>query len=294
MTTINDLMNQLDGADPDLVNRIAWREGSLPVRLAMLGLASRRKHVSSLWWGYPPGVFIGYKWNGPAMQDLVLALAAHIRGLGYTAFLDVENLDENADAYFRIPQFITSIQDCQFYITLLTGLSADMITARTGRTTWIFDEFQHAVRLVNGGRLIMVPVLLEETGMADLFSRAQVIDLTAAPRDFSLLHGVLTPDPVTLSEAGVTELTATVEQFDRLFLGEQWDASETVLGAASHLAHTFDHAFRRMLHAIYTANQAALDVVLAELNATYGTQIVHHLYKGYCARHGIPDRTAAS
>jgi hypothetical protein len=127
--SIEELMAQLDGADPETVNRIAWEKGSLPVRLAMLGLASIRRGISPLWWGYPPGVFISYKWNGPPMRDFVLELAKYIRGLGYRAFLDVENLDENADAYFQIPQFITSMQDCTFYLLLLTELSADLITA---------------------------------------------------------------------------------------------------------------------------------------------------------------------
>ena len=98
MKSINDLMIELDGADPATVNRIAWKEGSLPVRLAMLELASSRKDQSPLWWGYPPGVFIGYKWNGKPMHDFVVGLAEHVRGLGYRAFLDVENLDEELSA----------------------------------------------------------------------------------------------------------------------------------------------------------------------------------------------------
>lgn len=97
------------------------------------------------------------------MRDLVADFANHIRQLGYRAFLDVENLDENADAYFQIPQFITSLQDCIFYVLLLTKLSADLMTGRKGKTTWIHDEYQHAVRPVNSGRLILVPVLLEPT-----------------------------------------------------------------------------------------------------------------------------------
>jgi len=290
MKSIEDLMIELDGADPATVNRIAWREGSLPVRLAMLGLASSRKEESPLWWGYPPGVFIGYKWNGKPMHDFVVGLAEHVRGLGYRAFLDVENLDEDADAYFRIPAFITSLQDSAFYVLLLTELSADMFTARTGKTTWVFDEYQHAVRLVNSGRLLIVPVLLEPKGMTDVFTSEQVIDLTATPRDFGKLNDILTSDPLTLSEAEIKELSATVAQFDTLFLGQQWDASDNVLRNSLPLAHTFDHAFRRMLHSIYTADQTNLDAVLRRLHSTYGSQIVYHVYKGYCARHGIPSR----
>lgn len=288
--TIEELMIELDGADPGTVNRIAWKEGSLPVRLAMLGLASSRKHESPLWWGYPPGVFIGYKWSGKPMQDLVVGFAEHVRGLGYRAFLDVENLDEDADAYFRIPEFITSLQDCTFYVLLLTELSADMLTARKGKTTWIFDEYQHAVRLVNSGRLIIVPALLELKGMTDAFTPKQVIDLTATPRDFGKLNDILAPHPIDLSEAEIKELSATVAQFDKLFLDEQWDASDNLLRGSPYLEHTFDHGFRRMLHSIYTANQTNLDAVMSRLHSTYGSQIVYHIYQGYCTRHGIPNR----
>lgn len=290
MKSIQDLMIELAGADPETVNRIAWKEGSLPVRLAMLGLASSRKEESPLWWGYPPGVFIGYKWSGKAMHGLVTGLAAHIRGLGYQAYLDVENLDEDADAYHRIPQFITSLQDCEFYLLLLTELSADMLSARSGKTTWIFDEYQHAVRLVNSGRLLIVPVLLESKGMTDAFTPGQVIDLTVSPRDFGKLDDILAPDPIRLSEAEMQALSATVAQFDKLFLNQQWDASDDVLQGSPHLAHTFDHQFRRMLHSIYTANQKNLDAVIGQLHSVYGQQIVYHIYKGYCARHGIPNR----
>jgi hypothetical protein len=291
MTTIADLMKQLDGADRETVNRIAWEQGSLPVRLAMLGLASVRKGQGPLWWGYPPGVFVGYKWQGAWIRDLAGDLAEHIRRLGYRAFLDVENLDEDADAYFQIPQFITSLQDCTFYVVLLTELSADLMTGRKGKTTWIHDEFQHAVRLTNGGRLIIVPVLLEPKGTTDFFTLDNVIDLTKDQRAFGALDDILRPRPLALDAGRTNELSATVAEFDTRFRGEQWNESGDLLRrAAPHLGETFDHQFRRMLHAMYTADQAGLDVVLAQLHAVYGRQIVWHLYKGYCAQHGIPNR----
>lgn len=291
MKTIQDLMIELDGADPETVKRIAWKEGSLPVRLAMLGLASIHKGESSLWWGYPPGVFIGYKWNGQPMHDLVVSFAEHVRGLGYRAFLDLENLDEDADAYFRIPEFITSLQNCQFYVLLLTELSGDMLTARKHKTTWIFDEYQHAARLMNSGRLFIIPVLLEPKGRTDMFGPEEVIDLTANPKDFGKLQDVLTPHPIKLSDAEIKELSTTVAEFDRLFLAEQWEASDNLLRGSPNLKHTFDHGFRRMLHSIYTANQTNLDAILSQLHSVYGSQIVHHIYKGYCERHHIPNRS---
>ena len=188
METIEELMVHLDGATPETVHKMAREKGSLAVRLAMLGLAAVRKAQSPLWWGYPPGIFIGYKWNGKPMQDLVAGLAEHIRGLGYRAYLDIENLDQGADAYFQIPQFIVSLQECSFYVLLLTELSGDMISARKNKTSWIFDEHQHAIRLVNSGRLFIVPVLVEPDGAIDAYRMDQMIDLTATPGDSQSLR----------------------------------------------------------------------------------------------------------
>lgn len=289
MESIKNLMIELDGADPETVNRIAWEKGSLPVRLAMLGLASIRKSNRPLWWGYPPGVFISYKWDGVPIRDLVADLAKHVRELGYRAFLDIENLDEDADAFFQIPQFITSIQDCTFYILLLTELSADLMTGRKGKTTWIHDEFQHAVRLSNSGRLIIVPVLLELKGTTHYFSLKNVIDLTGNQREFGALHDILTPDPIALNQTETEELATTVAEFDSAFLNERWEESEGMLRRTQHLGYTFDYQFRRMLHSMYTGDRPGLEAALAQLHAIYGEQIVSHLYKGYCTKHGIPN-----
>ncbi len=290
MDLIEDLMIQLAGADAETVNRIAWEKGSLPVRLAMLGLASIRKGESPLWWGYPPGVFIAYKWDGAPMHDLVVNLDEYVRKLGYSTFLDIENLDEDADAYFQIPQFITSLHDCNFYILLLTEQSADFMTGRKGKTTWIFDEYQHAIRLANAGRLTIVPVLLEPKGVTDFYTLENTIDLTGNQRAFGALDDVLAPNPITLNEGETEELETTVGQFDGKFLKEQWQESAEILQRTQHLGHTFDHQFRCMLHAIYTANQPGLDAAFAGLHPIYGDQMVYHLYQGYCTEHGIPNQ----
>ena len=285
-----ELMVELDGADPETVNRIAWERGSLPVRLAMLGLAAARKGTSPLWWGYPPGVFIGYKWDGERMRELTAALARHVRGLGYRPFLDAENLDADADAYFQIPQFITSLQECSFYVLLLTELSADMLTARKNKTTWIYDEFQHATRLADSGRLLIVPVLLEPEGLTDFFTRDRVLDLTADPHDFGKLEDMLAPDPAALTGAETDELRAAVARFDATFLGSRWDEADEVLRDAERFGHTFDHQFRRMLHALYTADGEGFGAAHERLLSVYGKNILGHVYRGYCRQHGIPVR----
>ena len=95
---ISDLMAELENADAEVVERTASGERLTPVRLAMLGLAVIRKGRSPLWHGYPPGVFISYKWADQALTQLVGDLAEHLRQLGYRPFLDRENVDADADA----------------------------------------------------------------------------------------------------------------------------------------------------------------------------------------------------
>lgn len=294
MESIEELMVELAGADPETVNRIAWEKGSLPVRLAMLGLAAVKKGVNPLWWGYPPGVFISYKWDGVHMHDLTKDLAGYVRALGYKAFLDVENLDEDADAYFQIPQYIDSLHESNIYILLLTELGADLMTGRKGKTSWIHDEYQHAVRLTNTGRLILVPVLLEPNGLTDYFTFDNVIDLTNNQRAFEALDNILRPDPIVLTDGEVEELTKTVALFDETFLNQRWDESGKLLQHSQHLAHTFDHQFRGMLHAIYTADQVGFDSALDQLYPIYGERLVYHIYQGYCQEHNIPNRMTAS
>lgn len=290
MEDIRSLMLELDGADAETVERIAMERGSLPVRLAMLGLASVRRGEDPLWWGYPPGVFISYKREGEAMRGLVTSVADHVRSLGYRPFLDVEHLDDEADAYFQIPTFITSLQECTFYLLLLNRASLRLIYAGGGKTTWIHDEFQHALRLVKAGRLIMVPILLEPEGMPGFFDATQVIDLTAEPRDLAALNAILTPSPLALPADETTRLTNVVAEFDRLFLAADWDASIRVLRTAAALDTTFDHRFRQMLHALYTADEDRFVDTFDGLAAEFGQSIVLHLYRGYCAAHGIPTR----
>jgi hypothetical protein len=260
----------------------------------MLGLAAIRKATSPLWFGYPPGVFVSYKRSGQTTRELVTALAGHIRGLGYRAFLDVENLDDDADPYFKVPAFIASLQECTFYVLLLTEMTADLMTGRRGKTSWIHDESQHAFRLANAGRLVVVPVLLEPGGATDFFTTANSIDLTANNRDFTRLEGILTPAPLSLSAGQLSALEAAMLQFDARFTHEDWAAARAVLHASSDFATTFDHQLRQMLLAMYTADQTGLARALAALHPLYGEQLVHHLYAGYCAEHGIPNRAVVS
>jgi hypothetical protein len=115
----------------------------------------------------------------------------------------------------------------------------------------------------------------------------------ADQRDYRRIESILPPDPVSLTERDTEQLSLAVQEFDGVFLREEWAEANDFLVRHAHLGAAFDHQFRCMLHAIYTADKEALDSVLPRLHATYGEQVVFHLYSGYCKEHGIPNRASA-
>lgn len=287
---IKELMIKLENADKETVNKIAWEYGSLPVRLAMLGLASVRKGQSPLWWGYPPGVFISYKWGGDEITDFVRSLSSHLKSNGYETFLDVEKVAPDADAYFQIPEFVSSLQYCQFCILILTEASADMLFARNNKTTWIFDEYQHAVRLTNLGQLFIVPILLEEKGLGRNFTMDTVIDFTDQKIDFNKLNDLFVPDPFKLPSVDVDTLSSICNSFDRTFLSSNWQGASQILNQNQKFKDSFDFQLRQMLLALYTANEKDFLHYYHKMTSIYGDEILLHIYNGYCKQHEIPPR----
>lgn len=290
MDDIQRLMVELDGADAETVHRLAWERGSLPVRLAMLGLAAVGMGERPLWWGYPPAVFIGYKWDGGEMARRVEALADYVRSRGYRACLDREHLAADAGAYGDIPGYIARLLECQFYVLLLTARGADLVDARGNKTSWLHEELQLAIRRANTGRLALVPVLLEPDGMVDALRGAPYLDLTTDPRGFTALDGVLTLHPLALDAGRTAVLGESMAAFDSSFLSSQWEAAADHLEQASAYTDTFDHGLRRMLLALYTADGPAFERAFDRLCSDHGRNVTLHVYRGYCARHGIPVR----
>ena len=292
MLTLDELMIELFDATPEQIQAALREHGSVAVRLAMLGVASSKRESSPFYYGYPPGVFISYKWDGEPMRQYVKALASHIRGRGYKVFLDVEEMDEDADNYTLVPQFITSVQECVYYVLLLTEKCAENITARKRPPSWIFDEYQHALRLVNAGKLLILPLLLEEGGTTDFFTRERVIDISKDRHDYTKLDDLLPPNPQSLSEEEKGLLKRCLQEFDGTFVQEKFAEALAVLLNYRQFSETFDQQFRLMLYAIYTANQGLLDGVMNRLRERLPDNVVSHFYSGYCEQHGIPNRLA--
>src|ERR1700753_3323981 len=88
------LEDLVDSRDEEAVASAVIQYGNLRLRRAALASAIRDRQLRPRIRGYPPKVFIGYRWQGDDHRQWVAKLAAHLRELGYRVFLDIEHLVE--------------------------------------------------------------------------------------------------------------------------------------------------------------------------------------------------------
>ncbi|GAA0878352.1 hypothetical protein GCM10009119_13200 [Algoriphagus jejuensis] len=174
MANFDEIRKKLEGNELNrgYISEMIQQYDSLSVKIALLANASLKKLFNPYWIGCPPGIFLSYKWNGVGSRDYVQKLYDYLTALGYHVFFDRNELSEDADTYSEVPEFIANVTNCQYYL-----LTADYITARSGKTSWIYDEYQQAIALVNRGRICLVPVLVEEGGTTDFFTKENTIIL---------------------------------------------------------------------------------------------------------------------
>jgi len=201
MVNYDKIRKKLEGREFDrcYISEMVKQYGNLSVKIALLANASIKKLFNPYWIGCPPGIFLSYKWNGPASKDYVQQLHDYLVGLGYHVFFDRNELSEDADTYTDVPAFISNVANYQYYLLVLTEKTADYITARKGKTSWIFDEYQQAVALVNQGRMCLVPVLVEAGETTAFFTNENTINLVNDIYNFKKLDDLFTPISFNIS-----------------------------------------------------------------------------------------------
>jgi hypothetical protein len=120
--------------------------------------------------GYPPKVFISYRWESDELRSWVARLGRHIEQRGFPVFLDqdVEVLRENDPV--EIGRFVSVIVDCQIIVCVFTPQYAAGLSPRL----WLFEERQLMNLLARRGvrivRLIKEGPPPEETMPTDVLS----------------------------------------------------------------------------------------------------------------------------
>ncbi len=258
MFSYEEIRKKLEGRESDrsYISEMIKLYGSLSVKIALLANASLKKLFNPYWVGCPPGVFLSYKWNGPDSRDYVQEIHDYLSALGYFVFFDRNELPEDADTYTEVPEFISNVANCQYYLLVLTEKTADYITARTGKTSWIFDEYQQAISLVNKGRMCLVPVLVEDGGVTDFFTKKNTISLVENRYDFKKLEDVFYPVRFNLSTEHRAILTDVLDSFDVLLTQGRWEEARDLFEQAIYFKNFPDYQFRLLLYSLHIGDFA--------------------------------------
>jgi hypothetical protein len=289
MITIEEIIGELEGkeTDKEMINGCLKKYGPKPVRVALLGIASQKRIYNPYWIGCPPTVFLSYKWNGPASKDYVQRIHDYLVNLGYKVHFDKNELKEDADAYTEVPAFISHVADCQYYVLVLTEKAADNITARNHRETWIFDEYQEAVTIVNKGRMFLVPLLIEEKGATDFFTKDNTICLVNDVYNFKKLDAVFYPVHFNIDEATKSIFADVLDAFDVLLVQLKWNEAWDFFEKAVTFKNFPDYQFRVLIYAICTLNEALASQAFNYCSDFTGNTQLVTLLNGYATLYDL-------
>lgn len=258
IVTNQELVEKLRGMETDrskIVGAVK-QYGNLPVKIALLALATEKRIYSPYWIGCPPGVFLSYKWNGPQSKVYVEKVHDYLSSLGYKVYFDHNELDETADTYTEVPAYISHVGDCQYYVLILTKKTADYITARNNVTSWLFDEYQQAVKLVDLGRLRLVPLLIEEEGRFGIYNDL-AINMVDDIYNFKKLDDVFQSINFKINEEQKQVLTDFLNACDVLFYKKRWKEAKDFFEEYILFKNFPDYQFKLLIFSICTGNQQA-------------------------------------
>lgn len=291
MISFDEIRKKLEGRESDraYISGMIREYGNLAVKIALLSNASLKKLFNPYWIGCPPGIFLSYKWNGPDSRDYVQGIHDYLSALGYYVFFDRNELPEDADTYTEVPEFIANVANSQYYLLVLTEKTADYITARTGKTSWIFDEYQQAISLVNQGRMCVVPVLVEEGGVTDFFTKENTINLVKDRYDFKKLEAVFYPVHFNIIVEHKAILTDVLNSFDVLLTQRRWQEAKSLFEKAIYFKNFPDYQFRLLVYSLCRGDFMVANESFGECEHFTGPNQLPRLLTCYAGIYQLPE-----
>jgi hypothetical protein len=139
--TVEELRVLLKDANIDTVRKYINIYGVLTVQIALLQNAMMEKLALPNIKGYPPQVFISYRWENEAHKLWVLKLARFLERSGFHVHFDQNDLDAKAGLQ-EVPAFVSSIAAAQYALVINSPGYIDRVTARKNQTSWCMTSIK--------------------------------------------------------------------------------------------------------------------------------------------------------
>ncbi|GIF20152.1 tetratricopeptide (TPR) repeat protein/rubredoxin [Actinoplanes tereljensis] len=233
--TLDDLVGTAPRPRPR-IEAAAKRAGSLRLRRAALWSAVRELQDRPRTAGYPPRIFVSYRWEDEAVQQWCRRLTAHLRDRGYEVLLDLENLEEDlGPAGVNIAGYVARLVDVQAVLRIITRPYVDGLARE-----WLLAEDQLMKLMAETGCAIGHVLLRDGTEPPD-WGRHGTVDLRDAPEDFTRLDAILAPyRGLALPAAAEEDLVELLIRSRDLLAAERPAEVAGLLARRPDLAGTFE------------------------------------------------------
>lgn len=159
-TVLEDVFSG-DPDDSHAVEDTIRRVGNLGLARAALNSAVRDRASCPKIHGYPPTIFISYRWEDAEMKEWTWQLARHLERRGYRIYLDQDVQRDTGSNPIYIGRYVALIVDCDVIVTVATP----QYIAGIMRRTWLFEERQLANLAIRRGTTAITILKDGQTGI---------------------------------------------------------------------------------------------------------------------------------
>jgi tetratricopeptide (TPR) repeat protein len=241
---LEDLLLRSDGTRMTVEEAVKRHYGYRTVWVAALNSEIRDRLRQVRLRGYPPRIFLSYRWESAELKGWVRDLALRLRGQGFEVLLD--QFQEIQGSHLAIPEYVSSVASCHYALVVITSAYCDVVGPRAtenqgGPDGWVWDEHQWILRLAGQGLLQFFGVLKQGDRLPDGFGSHNTIDVRGAEDGAGVVAARFRYTGPELSHREQEELTGLVERSDALLTQGDAAAAEDLLRQHRRFADFAEH-----------------------------------------------------
>lgn len=242
---LEDLLTREDGTMMSVKEAVKYY-GNRGVWIAALNSEIRDKLRRPRLKGYPPRIFISYRWESEEHKAWVRKLASRLRERGFEVLLD--QFQSMEGSRLNVPKYVSSIAECHYFVIIITSGYCEVVDrSGKGPDGWVFDEYQTALSFSKGALIKIICILKE--GKKPPPGCGKLIDLRNVKDSFSVIDEVFHYEGPVLSHEEQEELVSLIESIKNMIsTGNYGDALSKL---EQHRKYSETLEYRRMLSTVY-------------------------------------------